>query len=197
MIDNDGNSFEKKMNKAVNRVQSLVGLPTNINIFKKFLVDPERTGGDHSLIQWPEDVAVVERMKVLETYLTSDKEGETIFVRARDSEDGNFSHNYEKRFERDGERIQELKMIKHKQYDKLVDAFADPSRKSIELLRTCFNYRTQHFVLETISNLPGQPTVLRTASDSDKIDLPSFLPIVREITGDKQYSNYSQSNLNI
>lgn len=114
MIDNDGNSFEKKMNKAVNRVQSLVGLPTNINIFKKFLVDPERTGGDHSLIQWPEDVAVVERMKVLETYLTSDKEGETIFVRARDSEDGNFSHNYEKRFERDGERIQELKMIKHK-----------------------------------------------------------------------------------
>ena len=194
MIDNQGIGFEEKINQAMNRVQSLVGLPTNINVFKKYLVDTEKTGLDHSKIQWPEDVAVVERMKILETYLQSD-ERNMRFVRAKDHEEGNVSHQYEKRFEMGGERIQELRQLKQKQYDKLINNQTDTSRRPLEWLRTCFNYKTTYFQLETITNLPENPTILRTASDSAELDLPSFIPIVQEVTDQNEYSSHKLSKI--
>ena len=62
MVDNWDCDFEAKVCKAVNLVNSLVGLPTKQNVFKKFLIDAEQTFADgvHQ-VEWPSTAMVVDR----------------------------------------------------------------------------------------------------------------------------------------
>jgi len=116
-------------------------------------------------------------------------------VRQKQREDGGFFSHFEKRFEIGGERIQELRIIEQKLHDSYVQENQDMNRKVVEIIRTCFNYKTQYFVLETLKSMPGRPTTLRTASHRDQVELPPFLKTVKEITGDKDYSNYNLSRI--
>jgi len=65
IVDNQECDFEAKINKAVNLVSSLVGLPTNRNVFKKFLIDAEQMyiNGIHQ-VDWPSSALVTDRQIV-------------------------------------------------------------------------------------------------------------------------------------
>jgi hypothetical protein len=57
-------TFKDKINKSLNLIQSIVGLPVHLSLFKKYMVDTTKTfvpddgfaGGSHSLIEFPESV---------------------------------------------------------------------------------------------------------------------------------------------
>ena len=61
--------------------------------------------------------------------------------------------------------------------------------------RTCFMYLTQYFILERYVDVPGQPTVLRLESKNEKVELPPFISIEREITNEKPFSSASLATL--
>lgn len=51
IVDNSAENFEAKIRQSLRLVSSVVGLPTNMQIFKKFLVSPE------AMQQIPDDIA--------------------------------------------------------------------------------------------------------------------------------------------
>ena len=105
IVDNASTSFEEKIRKCLGLVSSVVGLPTDAQIFKKYLVS---NWTEESI---PEDIHQ-EQMTILETYLTvppdeladRQKRDMTICVRSRKKQ-GLLLYNYEKRFTLGGERI--------------------------------------------------------------------------------------------
>lgn len=111
----------------------------------------------------------------------------TICVRKREK-NGHAMYNYEKRYSVSGERIQEMHTISAKDYLELCKNKAD-DRTSLQKKRTCFVYKTQSFVLETYVNVPGKPCVLRVETNNDVVDLPPFINIDREITGNRSFSS--------
>ena len=62
IVDNSSTNFEKKIKKAIGLMSSVIGLPTDAQIFKKYLVS-----GSYDE-QLPEDVPR-EQMSIKETYL--------------------------------------------------------------------------------------------------------------------------------
>ena len=57
--------------------------------------------------------------------------------------------------------------------------------------RTSFVYHNQAYMIETILNIAGQPTFLRTEvhDDTSPLDLPDFIQVVKDVTSEKLYSS--------
>ena len=66
----------------------------------------------------------------------------------------------------------------------------DELRKTLQKVRTCFFYRNKHFTIDTNVNVPGNVTVLKTASNSDDIELPPFIPIIRELGNEQDFYSH-------
>ena len=72
IVNNKEANFEDKLSYAINRIGSVIGLPTKVSIFKKYLVCPESidvTDG-HRNIKFPDDIRT-ETLTIEETYLNS------------------------------------------------------------------------------------------------------------------------------
>jgi len=140
IVDNTTSGFEEKMKKGIGLISSVIGLPTDRRIFRKYLVAGE-------VGELPEDVKT-EKMKILETYLNvpadeladRKKQNITVCVRQR-SKQGATVYNYEKRYMVGHERIQEMRQITAKDY---IDLLKNKSDYRAPLLkeRTCFVFQT-------------------------------------------------------
>lgn len=116
MVDNSCKNFEEKISMAIGLISSVVGLPTDTQVFKKYLV------ADSESVDLPEEI-YSSNMSIKETYLNlpfqeredSVKKNKTICVRQRIT-NGHKVYNYEKRYTVGGERIQEMRAISAKAY---------------------------------------------------------------------------------
>lgn len=69
MLDNKDLDFERKINKGINIVANIVGLPTDMKFFQKYLVDKQDFKQyKHSKIKFPRETHI-EEYSLLETYL--------------------------------------------------------------------------------------------------------------------------------
>ena len=194
IVDNNSSSFESKMKKTIGLISSVVGLPTDQMVFRKYLVT-----GDTPM-QLPDDIQA-EKMKILETYLNApqhelddtSKQNLSVCVRKR-TKQGIIHHKYEKRYSRGGERIQEMRSINAKDYLAFLENKSDEKEPLLKE-RVCFVYKTQSFILENYTDVPGQPTVLRVETSNKTVDLPPFIDIEREITNERAYSSASLASL--
>ena len=169
MIVGNTGDFEDKMSTAINYISSQVGLPTDVQIFKKYLVCPNTldVSENHKNLKFPEDIHT-ETIIIKETYLKrqkNDDENSSVCVRSR-QRNGLTIFNYEKRLTRDGQRIQEMRTISAQEYLQLKQ---DMDKDSMPLVktRTLFGYNTLHFQLETYTNIPGSPTLLKVETNND------------------------------
>lgn len=115
----------------------------------------------------------------------------SIMVKQR-KKNGTNTYNYEKRFMRDGERVQEMRILPAKDYVELLRS-ACTHKLKLEKQRKYFVYKSQPFQLETIVNIPGQPTFLRCSTANERLELPPWLRVVSDVTGDEAYSSHSIS----
>ncbi|OSX74933.1 hypothetical protein BU14_0260s0002 [Porphyra umbilicalis] len=76
-------------------------------------------------------------------------------------------------------------------------ARADPSRRSVRIRRRCFLYRRSYYVLDAIEQPDGQAPLLllRTHVEAagEPLELPPWLHIGREVTGEPPYTVYELS----
>lgn len=49
-------------------------------------------------------------------------------------------------------------------------------------------YESQYYMLDSYTNVDGQPTILRMETGSSKLQIPHFLRLVREVTADENYT---------
>jgi CYTH domain-containing protein len=80
--------------------------------------------------------------------------------------------------------------ISKEQYDKFLEK-ADPKKDPISKVRYTFDYNGQDFELDIFPKKKGMIILeLELNSKDQKIELPPWLEITKEVTEEKHYSNY-------
>ena len=102
-----------------------------------------------------------------------------------------FTYSHEMRYEINGEKIQKKRQITAREYIELIES-PDMTKRKILKTRQCFIYERQYFMVETFLNIEHHPTILRVegSTERDKMKLPPFLKVVREVTDDNAYETW-------
>jgi CYTH domain-containing protein len=82
--------------------------------------------------------------------------------------------------------------ISQKKYEEYLKR-ANPDKSNVEKTRFVFKWHDQVFELDLFKGpLKGLAILeIELADINDPIELPEFLPLIKEITGDKRYSNFA------
>uniref|UniRef100_A0A0N5BM90 AAA_28 domain-containing protein n=1 Tax=Strongyloides papillosus TaxID=174720 RepID=A0A0N5BM90_STREA len=202
IIDNaDCKTFEDKILKMIQVVCKKAGVKAGDRLDKN-------TRKRKWLVSWYDDNGFDEfvQFAVSHTYLKIGGDEDNIQVRLRKRGNNNKdTYTLTKSQNISGERIETIWQISHREYDNFY-RLRDTSRCTLFKTRKCFNYGNQYFHLDIFvpplppscmgKNLMILETYTTKAPFTDKPELPNFMKIVKEITGNKEYSMYNISNLN-
>ena len=183
VVDNS-TGFEEKVKRVISNVCTVVGVPEPLEIERKFLVKSMN------------DLPVFSKTFDIEQTYLRDATGKKGRVRRRGVEGsiksgGSFvyTHTIKERIS-DTKRIEHERRISSREYLKLLET-ADPKRKAITKTRTCFLWKNKYFELDGFidPNKDLQLLEIELDSDDEKFELPPFIEIDKEVTGDKSYTN--------
>jgi hypothetical protein len=201
VVDNQGvGGFEGKLQRLVDCVASLVGLPTRGKGSRKFL-----------LKCFPAvDLPVVNEIFVCEkVYLTGaaaaapsgrggGDSGAYLFVRKRMSSHGTtYGQTVVTAAADDGQNhIIELKrVITGREYGEAVATRADPHRAVVRQRRLCFLWNAVYVEVNCYLEGPHEGLCLMQAQAGADWTPPPFVDVVEEVTGQKGYSAYVLSSV--
>lgn len=129
-----------------------------------------------------------ERSDIIQIYLKGEK-GTTERVRKRTSGE-NFVYTHTiKRKVSNIRRFEDEREIDPEEYGKLLER-ADPGHRVVEKTRYCFNYSGELWELDIYPFWSDRAIMeIELSDENQKIDLPPFISIIREVTDDRRYSN--------
>ena len=179
-VINNHDDFERKMQRVLREISTVLGLPQPVTEERKYLV--EVTG------QLPETID----SDILQTYLVSEP-GAEIRLRRRSWPSGKVVnvHNTKKRTA-PGEQIETERQVENALYESLLQQ-ADPYRQSISKLRQSFIWKGQYFELDTYRGPLKGLVIIETKgiADAEDVNFPPFIRVIKEITGNQEYYNYN------
>ena len=178
-VINNHEDFDKKINRVLKEISSVLELPQPIVEERKYIV--ELTGEVEGSID----------SKITQTYLTAEPGCE---VRLRKREwDGKcvYVHTNKKRIS-ESEQLETERQISSNLYTSLLQQ-ADPYRSTIKKLRKSFIWKGQYFELDNYLEPMTGLMILETkgVADDEDVKFPPFLKVVKDITGNKDYYNYN------
>lgn len=177
VIDNSTN-FGDKIDRLIKEVFAVMGVPTPIETERKFLVKlPTK--------QQLEECKAV-KSNIVQTYLKRlDPEVERR-VRQRGI-NGEFSYYYtEKKKISDASRDEVERRISKDEYIALLVEGISTVRKD----RYCFFYENQYFELDVYPDWENEAILeIELTSEDQNINIPNWLSVIKEVTGDENYSN--------
>lgn len=180
-------SFEEKIDLAVKEMFRHLGLPAPLEIEDKFLLqyfNPEKL---------KKYGVKTEAVEIEQNYLLSDVPNEEERVRMRSWFDSHsFFHNTKiKSSDHPEGRLESDRHIDSKLYLNLLRR-KDHTKRSIKKTRYHFLYEGQYFEADVFQNQHEGLFILERERGLDSpTNLPNFLKVVKEITGDSAYSNYA------
>lgn len=182
VIDNSSD-FEKKMFRLISEISSFLGEPHPYEIERKYL------------ICYP-DIAMLEGMEncrkvqIMQTYLKSAND-EEVRIRQRGL-DGNYTYYKTRKKNINGIRRMETeeRLSKEQYLRQLMDA--DPGRAPIQKDRYCLIYDNQYFEIDVYPFWTHQAILeIELSNEGEEPRFPDFLKIIREVSGESRYKNYS------
>ncbi len=178
-VINNHEDFDAKINRVLKEIASVLGLPQPIVEERKYLV--ELTGEVQSAIE----------SDITQTYLVAEP-GCEVRLR-RHGWNGKFVnvHTTKKRIS-DREQLETERQVSNNLYQSLLQQ-ADPYRLTIHKIRKSFIWKGQFFELDSfISPHPGM-MILETKgiTEGEDVRFPSFIRVIKDITGDSSYYNYN------
>lgn len=185
VIDNS-TDFAGKLRRLDREICSVLGIPVPIEIERKYLCRPFPV--------MEQVLAPCRFIEIEQVYLHSPDPDKVVRVRKR-GQDGSFVYYKTVKTElRPGARIEVEEHITKDQYEWSL-GFADPGRLPIRKQRYCFVWESQYFELDVIP-CPGTNQVLyllelELTEDNQRIRLPDFIPVERDVTNDPAYGNYA------
>ena len=146
---------------------------------------------------------VVNIQRISQSYLKK-KNSEKQSARVRKSVEGlsgdkNIIYTYNRKEKIDTATRRELeKEISKKEYEKQLKE-SDPDRYEVSKIRFVFDYSDQCFELDIFRGHLKGLAILEIELDhkNDKVELPPYLNIIREVTDEKGFSNFSLSRKDI
>lgn len=175
--------FAGKIRRVEAAIYNILGEPVPMERERRFLVK-SREGA----IKWP---VKYESIEIEQHYLLG-APGETERIRRR-GQHGSWIYTHTIKRPRGHGQSEEIeRQITPRDYAALLMR-VDPSRHPISKFRICFLWEGRYFELDTFNSPRPKLEILEIEVDSldEKIDLPPFIDLEREITGDPAWSNHA------
>lgn len=173
-------NFDDKVKKLINEISAFLGTPEHYEIERKYLIK-------YPNIEELNNYQYISKVDIVQTYLSVKKE-EEIRIRKRGI---NNNYTYYKTYKKkisDVTRIEKEQKISEDEYNELLNS----KKKLVQITKTryCFVYKNQYFELDIYPFWDNEATMEIELSDvNQNIEFPPFIEIIKEISGNKQYSN--------
>jgi hypothetical protein len=185
IIQNNGQSFQSKIDNCLETVLKFIGLPSPSTFIKKFLLIADKANYD---IVMPRNVKK-EYFNIEETFLTFTADEQIDNVVRKIGKNDSFIYYHETKLMWNQERIVKKRQITAREYIELLEQ-KDSAKKVIKKLRQCFIYDQQYFMVDTFLNHKNfQFSILRieTTREAQQIKIPPFVKVLREVTEEEIY----------
>ncbi|MDP3947787.1 MAG: AAA family ATPase [bacterium] len=182
IIDNS-TDFEGKMRRALAAIARMLGIPVPLEIERKFLLRrmPDLSG---------EDMKFAQKVLIEQMYLAP-QDGVQLRIRRRSQGDSATFYKTRKIPIGSRTRHETENFIDPVEYLHL-QALQDPQTGVIHKNRYCFPYRHQYFELDQFRNPAGLVLLeIELTEENDRVELPDFLEVDREVTDEPEYENYA------
>lgn len=184
VVDNS-TDFEEKINRVIKEIALFIGEPEPYEIERKFVIK-------YPDINMLESISNCTKVEISQTYLRSYDDSERR-VRARGINGFYMYYLTEKRNITPEKRIEFERRIDEREYFRLLME-ADTSRKTIIKTRYCLTYNNKYYEIDIYPEWNNQAIMeIELSSLDEKIETPHFINVIKEVTDDPSYKNYSMS----
>ena len=173
--------FDDKLRQVLNEISTVLGVPSPIEQERKYIV------------KVIDDIPEYTESEITQTYLLSEP-GTEMRVRKRGWQGSYVYFQTIKKTVSSDKQIETERRITAQQYVDLLQ-LADPARKPISKMRKCFVWKNRYFELDTYiePKLGMQILELEGIKEGDEVEMPPFIKVVEDITGNEKYYNYQLS----
>jgi len=186
IIDNSGD-FENKLQRTIKEITAFLGEPEPYEIERKYLIK-------YPDIEYLESLPHCKRVEISQSYLKSEDERE-IRIRQRGVSGSYIYYKTEKIQISDMKRIEIEQRLSQDEYLELLMR-ADTNYRQIRKRRYCLTYDNRYFEIDIYPFWNDRAIVeVELSSENEEIQLPDFLEVIREVTGEKEYKNRELSKL--
>ena len=181
IIDNSKN-FEDKMKKLLFEISSIFGTNKPYEIERKFLIK-------YPNIDYLNSLSNCTKVEIVQTYLNLSDNGEEETRLRKRGINGNYIYfKTSKKKVSDIKRIEIEKRLTEKEYLDILDHTKD--KYQIIKDRYCLTFESQYFEIDVYPFWDNQATIeLELTDENQEIKFPPFIEVIKEVTGNKEYSN--------
>ena len=182
IIDNS-TDFESKLERLIFEITSFLGEPEPREIERKYLIR-------YPDLDWLASLPNCKKVEIIQTYLNSPS-GVQIRVRKRGDEGHYVYYRSEKRKISETRRVEVEGRLTREEYLRcLTDA--DPTARPIEKTRYCLADHNHYFEIDIYPEWKQQAILeIELRSEKDEVRIPEGIEVIREVTKDPAYKNYS------
>ncbi len=184
VVDNS-TDFEGKIRRVYQEICQVLGIPVPLEKERKFLI---------SDFKLPSDLPV-QVVDIEQVYLKSTKPDVEERVRRRGQDDSFVFYRTSKiPTDKSDTRQEQEWQISEDEYNFAVKYDADPLRLPVVKQRHVFLWNNVYYELDIIkspNNSKGLTLLeVELTGDNNHLEIPDFIQIVKEVTGDKNFSNF-------
>lgn len=180
VIDNS-TGFEEKMKRLISGIAAFLGEPRPYEIERKFLIE-------YPDVKMLESLPNCQRVELIQTYLKS-VGGDEVRLRQRGEHGSYIYYKTVKRNVSSVKRFETESRLNQREYAELLME-ADTSCHQIRKTRYCLTYHSQYFEIDIYPFWNDKAIVeIELTDEKQKIEFPSFLHMIREVTDDVSYRN--------
>lgn len=186
VIDNSTN-FENKMKRLISEISGFLGEPEPYEIERKYLIKFP----DLNLL---ESSSNCKKVEIIQTYLRTDND-EEVRIRQRGSSGSYVYFMTTKKKITSSVRVEIEKRLSQNEYLCLLMQ-ANTNLHQIRKTRYCLMYKSQYFEIDIYPFWKDKAIMeIELLSEVDKVIVPDFIEIIKEVTNDDSYKNASLAKL--
>lgn len=179
-VINNHDDFENKLNRVLNEISKVVGLPQPVQNERIFRI--EVTG----------EIPECSESLITQTYLVTEP-GNEVRLRRREWSGGKVVnvHRSKKRLS-ETEVIETERKVDNNLYEQMLQQ-ADPYRSTIKKRRQSFIWKGQFFEIDTFLSPVDNLVMMETKGivEQETINFPPFIKVLEDVTGNSKYLNYN------
>lgn len=182
-IDNS-TDFENKMKRLVKEICSFLGIPKPLEIERKFLIKKPD-------VQFLDSLPNCQKVDIIQTYLNANP-NEELRIRQR-GELGSYIYTLtsKKKTDKNSTRQETEQRITQREYLTLLNN-ADVNLHQVKKTRYCLMHENRYYEIDIYPFSTNNAICeIELTSADENFKLPDFIHPIKEVTGDKKYSNYS------
>ena len=182
IIDNRSD-FRSKLTYLLSEINSFLGEPDPFEIERKYLIRRPDTA-------YLESLPHCRKVEMIQTYLNS-PEGVQIRVRRRGT-NGHYTYYYsEKRPVSETKRVETEQRLNPDEYSRYLKE-ADRTARPIQKTRYCLAENNLYYEIDIYPEWKTQAILeIEMKDEREKVILPAGIEVIKEVTGDPRYKNYS------